>query len=149
MYSSPNLLGTMPEPTRQTLYCSQHENGPTLSHKMSQGRKKHMADRDPNPEPLAYLSSTESHGRPVTPRSVWLNSCHHEYWLLSNSMVRTWEKLVLPVLEKLNRIFWLVTWFYSKFLYVEATKSLKQRNNPISQFSRLSKNANGGFSESL
>ena len=43
--SSPNLLGTMPEPTRQSLSgcCSQPEHGPTLSQQMSQGRKKNVA----------------------------------------------------------------------------------------------------------
>ena len=42
---TPNLLGTMPEPTRQSLSgcCSQPEHGPTLSHQMSQGRKKNVA----------------------------------------------------------------------------------------------------------
>ena len=35
----------MPEPTRQSLSgcCSQPEHGPTLSHQMSQGRKKNVA----------------------------------------------------------------------------------------------------------
>ena len=34
-----NLLGTMLEPTRQSLCCPQPKHGPTLSHKMSKGRK--------------------------------------------------------------------------------------------------------------
>ena len=32
----------MPEPTRQSICCSQPEHGPILSHQMSQGRKKHI-----------------------------------------------------------------------------------------------------------
>ena len=35
-----NLLGSMLEPTRQSLCCPQPKHGHTLSHKMSKGRKK-------------------------------------------------------------------------------------------------------------
>ena len=55
--SSPNLLGTMPGPTRQSLSgcCSQPEHGPMLSHR---GGKRTWPDRDSNPGSLAYRAST-------------------------------------------------------------------------------------------
>ena len=52
-------FGTMPEPTRQPLCCSQPEHGPTLSHQMLHGRKKSTRhDRDSNPGPLTNRAST-------------------------------------------------------------------------------------------
>ena len=62
----------MPEPTRQSLCCSQPQHGPTLRHQMSQGRKKHMAP--PGLEPRTSRRQCEysdhwaigPHGRPVT-----------------------------------------------------------------------------------
>ena len=62
----------MPEPTRQSLCCSQPEHGPTLSHQMSQGKKKHMAR--PGLEPRTSRRpceqsdhwATKPHSRPVT-----------------------------------------------------------------------------------
>ena len=70
--SSPNLLGTMPEPTRQSLCCSQPEHGPTLSHQISQRRKMHMAWPELEPRtsrrPCEHSDywATEPHDRPVT-----------------------------------------------------------------------------------
>ena len=40
---SPNLLGTMTEPTRQSLCRSQPEHGLTLSYQMSQARRNNVA----------------------------------------------------------------------------------------------------------
>ena len=62
----------MPEPTKQSLCCSQPEHGHTLSHQMSQGRKKHMARPGLEPRtsriPCEHSDhwATEPHGRPVT-----------------------------------------------------------------------------------
>ena len=61
----------MPEGTRQSLCCSQPEHGPTLSHQMSQERKKHMAwlGLEPRTSRIPCEHSdhwvTEPHGRPV------------------------------------------------------------------------------------
>ena len=46
----------MPEPTRQSLCCSQPEHGPTLSHQMSEGRKQHMARPGLEPRTSRRLS---------------------------------------------------------------------------------------------
>ena len=68
----PESARTMPEPTRQSLCCSQPEHAPTLSHQMSQGRKKHMAIPGLKPRtsriPCEHSDhwATEPHGRPVT-----------------------------------------------------------------------------------
>ena len=48
---SPNLLGTMPELTRQSLFCSQPEHGPTLSHQMSREEKLPITFGRPRIEP--------------------------------------------------------------------------------------------------
>ena len=61
----------MPEPTRRSLCCSQPEHGPTLSHQMSQGRKRHMARPGLEPrtsrKPCEYSDhwAIGPHGRPV------------------------------------------------------------------------------------
>ena len=56
LYLSPNLLGTMPEPTRLSLCCLQPKHRPTLSHQMSQARKKNMASTLQFPPAKLYLS---------------------------------------------------------------------------------------------
>ena len=69
--SSPNLLRTMPEPTKKSLCCSQPEHGPTLATKCHRGGKAHGPTMNRTKDlshtvralwPLA----TEPHGRPVT-----------------------------------------------------------------------------------
>ena len=66
--SSPCLIGFVPESARNNGGTTRHAlfdarcpgREPTLSHQMSQGRKKSWPDRDSNPGPLAIRETTES-----------------------------------------------------------------------------------------
>ena len=83
----------MPEPTRQSLCCSQPEHRPTLSHQMSQRRKMQWPDRGSNPGPLAHQqmvkqeTKTDSHvynpilssSTPVTDQSSLQNTFNSSY----------------------------------------------------------------------
>ena len=55
----PNLLGTTEERDVHLFDARCPSREPTLSHQMSQGRKKSWPDRDSNPGPLAIRETTE------------------------------------------------------------------------------------------
>ena len=85
--SSPNPLGTMPEPTRQSLCCSQPEHGPTLATKCHRGGKSTWPDRDSNPGPLAYRASTLTTELPSNTVDLWQK--RHDFALRKRDVLWT------------------------------------------------------------
>ena len=70
----------MPEPTRQSLCCSQPEHGPTLATKCHRQGKRTWPDRDSNPGSLAYRASSltaELPSHTISPLHILLDEARH------------------------------------------------------------------------
>ena len=101
--SSPNLLITIPEPTKTSLCCSQPEHGPTLATKRHR-EEKHMARPGIEPRISKCHRGGKAHG-PTRNRTQDLSHTVWELWPLSYRATRsTCDNSIIPKLTK-SKIF--------------------------------------------